>query len=58
MARLSRVIAPGYPHHITQRGNRRQQTFSYDESYAAYIKLKSECCTNRFYLGNDVRNSS
>ncbi|MCJ7670390.1 MAG: transposase, partial [Dehalococcoidia bacterium] len=26
MARLARVVVPGYPHHITQRGNRRQQT--------------------------------
>jgi len=27
MARLVRVVVPGYPHHITQRGNRRQQVF-------------------------------
>jgi len=27
MARLARVIVPGYPFYITQRGNRRQQTF-------------------------------
>ena len=27
MARLARVIAPGMPHHVTQRGNHRQQTF-------------------------------
>jgi putative transposase len=27
MARLARVVIPGLPHHITQRGNRRQQTF-------------------------------
>ncbi|MBM4136878.1 MAG: transposase, partial [Nitrospira sp.] len=27
MARIARVIASRYPHHITQRGNRRQQTF-------------------------------
>lgn len=27
MARIARVIVPGYPHHITQRGNRRQKTF-------------------------------
>ena len=27
MARLARVVAPGYPHHVTQRGNRRMQTF-------------------------------
>jgi hypothetical protein len=27
MARMARVVAPGLPHHITQRGNRRQATF-------------------------------
>jgi len=27
MARIARVVAPGLPHHITQRENRRQQTF-------------------------------
>ena len=27
MARIARVVAPGRPHHITQRGNRRQATF-------------------------------
>lgn len=27
MARLARVAAPGLPHHVTQRGNRRQQFF-------------------------------
>ena len=27
MARLARVIAEGYPHHITQRGNRREDVF-------------------------------
>src|SRR5271157_2853869 len=26
MPRLARVVVPGLPHHITQRGNRRQQT--------------------------------
>src|SRR3989304_3449154 len=42
MARLARVVVPGYPHHITQRGNRRQQTFFCDEDYQAYIALMSE----------------
>jgi putative transposase len=23
MARIARVVAPGLPHHVTQRGNRR-----------------------------------
>jgi len=39
MARLARLVIPGMPHHITQRGNRRQQTFFHDEDYAAYLEL-------------------
>jgi hypothetical protein len=27
MARLARVVIPGHPHHVTQRGNGRAQTF-------------------------------
>ena len=50
MAQLARVIAPGYPHHVIQRDNRRQQTFFCYESYTGYIKLTSEWCTDRFYL--------
>ena len=42
MARIARVVAPGYPHHITQRGNRRQETFFCDDDYRAYIELMSE----------------
>ena len=44
MARIGRVIAEGYPHHITQRGNRRQQTFFSDEDYEAYVGLMAEWC--------------
>ncbi|MDX9833972.1 MAG: transposase [Desulfobulbus sp.] len=44
MARIARVIAPVYPHHITQRGNRRQQTFFCDDDYLAYIELMAEWC--------------
>jgi putative transposase len=44
MARIARVIAPGYPHHITQRGNRRQQTFFCDDDYLAYIELMAQWC--------------
>lgn len=42
MVRIARVIAAGYPHHVTQRGNRRQQTFFNDEDYAVYLELLSE----------------
>jgi len=33
------VVIPGLPHHITHRGNRRQQTFFPDEEHAAYIEV-------------------
>jgi putative transposase len=35
---------PGVPHHITQRGNRRQETFFGDEDYEAYLDLMAERC--------------
>lgn len=44
MARIARVVAPGFPHHVTQRGNRRQQTFFNDDDYQAYLELMSEWC--------------
>ena len=39
MARLPRIVVPGFPHHVTQRGNRREQTFFADEDYALYRHL-------------------
>ncbi len=44
MARMARVVVPFYPHHVTQRGNRRQRTFFNDSDYACYLKLMSEFC--------------
>lgn len=44
MARLPRLVAPGLPHHVTQRGNRRQQTLFTDEDYAEYRRLLAESC--------------
>lgn len=44
MARLARVVAPGIPHHITQRGNRRQQTFFSNDDYRAYMDIMAEWC--------------
>ena len=35
---------PGLPHHVTQRGNRRQQTFFNDEDYRVYLDLMAEWC--------------
>jgi putative transposase len=47
MARLARLVVPRLPHHVTQRGNRRQQTFFHDEDYAAYVELMAEWCGQR-----------
>ncbi len=44
MARLARVVVPGSPHHLTQRGNRRQPVFFSDNDYQAYLDLMAEWC--------------
>jgi len=44
MPRIARIIAPGIPHHVTQRGNRRMETFFCDEDYDAYLVLMAEWC--------------
>jgi putative transposase len=42
MSRLPRLILPGIPYHVTQRGNRRAQTFFEDSDYAIYRDLLAE----------------
>ena len=42
MARLARVVVPDLPHHITQRGNRRQPVFFEDSDYRRYLELIGE----------------
>ena len=42
MARHARVVIPGMPHHVTQRGNRRQRTFFSDADYLTYRQLAAE----------------
>ena len=39
MARMARVVVSGFPHHIIQRGNRRQKVFFNEEDYSEYLKL-------------------
>ncbi len=39
MARMPRIVDPGYTRHVTQRGNRRQKTFYCDDDYRYYIEL-------------------
>lgn len=44
MARMARVVVPFYPHHVTQRGNRRQRTFFGGDDCVTYLRLMSEFC--------------
>jgi putative transposase len=39
LTRLARLVIPGIPYHVTQRGNRRQQTFFEDSDFALYRDL-------------------
>jgi putative transposase len=44
LARLARAVFPGHPHHVTQRGNGREQTFFCDSDYELYRELLREHC--------------
>ena len=39
MPRKARIVCPGYLHHITQRGNNRQQVFHDKADYLTYLKF-------------------
>ncbi len=39
MPRLARIVLPGVPHHITQRGNNRQDVFFVDDDRRVYLAL-------------------
>jgi len=42
MARIARLVVPGAPHHVTQRGNRREPTFFSADDYRFYRDLLAE----------------
>ena len=39
MPRIARLVVPGLPHHVTQRGNGRQKVFFEEGDYALYTDL-------------------
>jgi putative transposase len=41
---MKRLVVPGIPHHVTQRGNRRQPTFFSDDDFRLYRHLLREHC--------------
>ena len=42
MARFARLVVPGYPHHVTQRGVRSVDIFTDDEDRLAYLDFMKE----------------
>ncbi len=39
---MARIVVPDHPHHVTQRGNRRQPIFFEDGDHALYRDLLAE----------------
>jgi len=44
MARMARVVVPGIPHHVTQRGVRRNDVFFCKADYELYMRLLAKFC--------------
>ena len=44
MPRIVRIVVPGEPHHIIQRGNRRLPNFFKDDDYIDYLKSMRFWC--------------
>jgi hypothetical protein len=42
MGRIARIVVPGVPHHVTQRGNRGEAIFFEDGQVARSSFLKSQ----------------
>ena len=39
MSRVARVVVPGFPHHVTQRGNRQADVFETDADRECYLRF-------------------
>jgi len=39
LPRTARIVAPGHPHHVVQRGHKKQRTFFREDDYALYLRL-------------------
>ncbi len=44
MSRFARVVAPGFPHHLTHRGNRGSDVFFTEEDRERYLQWLREYC--------------
>lgn len=46
MPRVARVVVPGVPHHVTQRGNNRRDVFFSDDGRAFYLETLARLCAH------------
>ena len=44
MPRTARIVVPGWPHHVTQRGNNRQTVFFTEEDRSLYLRVFGAQC--------------
>jgi putative transposase len=44
MTRIARIVVPHAPHHVTQRGNRRERVFLEPRDYELYRDWLAESC--------------
>ena len=56
MAKLARLVVPGLPHHVTQRGNHREPEFFYDGDYAVRLDLVGKAAKASGSCSDTVRN--
>ena len=47
MSRVARIVAPGFAHHVTQRGNRRADVFETADDYEAYLRFLKQYADKR-----------
>ncbi len=47
MSRVARIVVPGFPHHVTQRGNRHADIFETDGDREAYLRFLKKYCEKR-----------
>ena len=52
MLRVARIVVPGCPHHVTQRGNNRQDVFFVEDDWRTYLRILREQ-SKRFGLSVD-----
>lgn len=51
MLRIARTVFAGLPHHITQRGNRREDVFFLDEDREVYLAwLRKYCSIHKVHV--------